>query len=1361
MKTLLSIILIFLLSFNFSQAENIKHIKLNNTKQNQLKVENISSNGFQLQFSFDEMQLNSKETKKGKFEELTVKGLLKSYDIGKPALPLLSKLIEVPIGSEVQLKLVSYTKEVIKLHDYDINNLIIPAQRSLTKSEDPDKIDFQVDENIYSKNEFFKNEIIRFEESGIMRDTRLGTLIVSPISYNPVKNEIEILNDLVIEIEFKTSISENVSPKSITNSALFESIYRENVLNYSASKELISSTPITYVIVSDPMFKETLQPLIDWKIKKGFHVIETYIDNEVLENNTTSIKNYLKNLYENPAEGLNPPSFVLLVGDVAQVPTFNGLTDTHPTDLYYFEYTDDNLPEVFYGRMSATTVEQLEPQIEKTLQVEQYTMPNTSYLNNVVLVAGVDAEYATTHGNGFINYANQYYINEENGLTSKSYLYPESGSSDAQVRSDISSGVALANYTAHCSESGWADPTFSISHIAEMTNKDMYPLIIGNCCLSSRFNTTCFAEEITRAKDKGAVGYIGASNSSLWDEDYYWGVGLTSNISTNPTYEGSGLGAYDRFFHNNGETQDEWYITQAQMIVAGNLAVEASTSGNKAYYWEIYHLMGDPSLIPYITVPDAMTVTHPTILPVGSTTVTVYAEENALVAISTMNGDKRVLLDSKRVSSTGNVVLNFDALTIPGANLLDIVVTKQNRQPYSTKLTVIAPDGPYVILDTVSVNDASGNNNNLADYGENVNLDLRLKNLGVATANNVNLSISTNDQLVTLTNNTNYAIGTILVNATTTSTGAFNLSIPGKFEDQYKVAFDVSITGADKADYTWESQSFELILNAPVLEIGKVYFNDDFEGNTVDGIIDAGETAEIMIEIINDGHADASNISATLSLPTASDYLTINDPNYTISLLEVGEIEYLVFNISSNNITPVGTSQTLNVNISFGEFENNEELEIILGEIPLFIMGEDAEIITCTGDFYDSGYTSNYSNNLNQTVTFYPSIPGNYMKFEFEEFNLESDYDYLYIYNGESTDAPQIVGSPFTGAAIDQFIYGLNETGTLTFKFISDVGVTESGWHAKVSCIDGTVQPELAENPLPANEELGTSTSAVLSWSHVEGAITYDVYFGENLPTEVSETLQANSFNPGVLKPNTTFYWKIVPKNINGEGPAVDFCPVWSFTTGELEIAMSNNEITTCSATFQDSGLDNDYRSNENYILTIYPEIDGHMIEVKFNEFDIELDWDYMYIYDSNTMTTAGFLGEFTGSDLNSIGDNGVITATNETGALTFRFYSDESNVEAGWTAMVSCVTVEAVNDVESNNISIYPNPSNGLFTFNISPELNPESILIYDLNGRNVFQKTINQNEFNIDLSDLEKGVYFYSIKSTNKILKGKLILK
>ena len=95
-----------------------------------------------------------------------------------------------------------------------------------------------------------------------------------------------------------------------------------------------------------------------------------YTDDPNVGTTTTSIKNYLKGLYDNATESAPAPTFLLLVGDVAQIPAFNGTTDNHVTDLYYASWTTgDNIPDCYYGRFSATNASQLAPQIEKNAHV--------------------------------------------------------------------------------------------------------------------------------------------------------------------------------------------------------------------------------------------------------------------------------------------------------------------------------------------------------------------------------------------------------------------------------------------------------------------------------------------------------------------------------------------------------------------------------------------------------------------------------------------------------------------------------------------------------------------------------------------------------------------------------------------------------------------------------------------------------------------------------------------------------------------------------------------------------------------------------------------------------------------------------
>jgi len=48
------------------------------------------------------------------------------------------------------------------------------------------------------------------------------------------------------------------------------------------------------------------------------------------------------------------------------------------------------------------------------------------------------------------------------------------------------------------------------------------------------------------------------------------------------------------------------------------------------------------------------------------------------------------------------------------------VVTAFNYIPYISTIDVVPASGPYIVYTSNIVNDASGNNNGLIDYGENI-----------------------------------------------------------------------------------------------------------------------------------------------------------------------------------------------------------------------------------------------------------------------------------------------------------------------------------------------------------------------------------------------------------------------------------------------------------------------------------------------------------------------------------------------------------------------------------------------------------------------------------------------------------------
>ena len=128
-------------------------------------------------------------------------------------------------------------------------------------------------------------------------------------------------------------------------------------------------------------------------------------------------------------------------------------------------------------------------------------------------------------------------------------------------------------------------------------------------------------------------------------------------------------------------------------------------------------------------------------------------------------------------------------------------------------------------------------------------------------------------------------------------------------------------------------------------------------------------------------------------------------------------------------------------------------------------------ITSTAGNFYDSGGSgSDYSNDERKLWLFQPSGATS-ISMNFTSFNLENAYDYLFIYDGNSTSAALI------GKYTSTFSPGsINSTGSsLLFEFRSDCATTKPGWAATYTT--NAVATSTSDGIVPT-----TSISTVGAW---------------------------------------------------------------------------------------------------------------------------------------------------------------------------------------------------------------------------------------------------------------------------------------
>jgi hypothetical protein len=112
-------------------------------------------------------------------------------------------------------------------------------------------------------------------------------------------------------------------------------------------------------------------------------------------------------------------------------------------------------------------------------------------------------------------------------------------------------------------------------------------------------------------------------------------------------------------------------------------------------------------------------------------------------------------------------------------------------------------------------------------------------------------------------------------------------------------------------------------------------------------------------------------------------------------------------------------------------------------------------------------------------------------------------------------------------------------------------------------------------------------------------------------------------------------------------------------------------------------------------------------------------------------------------------------------------YYLD--NVEWGKLGCPSTTRTEAVVTVEDcssigellfKDLNIYPNPNNGLFTITNSQEIT--DVIITDLQGKIVYNsRNINLNKVNVELNNLERGMYMINIETNDGMITKTVTLQ
>ncbi len=868
-------------------------------------------------YSLPELDIEGLTNENGSFYRLSIPGHTHSVDPGKPEIPVLSRLIAVPEGSSYTIRISDIVSSKIVPSRNDLRGLLFPSQYGEPKQDQTRRPEFTMDRKIYATRGLIKSDTVRIEYMGKVRGKQLSNLIISPVRYNPGSNNLEVITSMKIEVRFYNIV---VTPsKSLSSeSLLFNESLGKGVLNYNPDDVITgySDQPVEMIILTDTTYRNYLEPYFKWKRQKGYKLSVLYKGAGLAGDNYTEIRETISDIYSASAATGHPPEYLLIIGDSKKIPTYGS---GYLTDMYYGEMDGggDFVPDMFIGRVPATDTTSVKSFVSKIIQYEKFEFADTNkFYSRALAVAGKDASYAN-YMNGQLKYAVTNYLTSANRITESHFYYPEGSTRKDSVMSLISGGLSFVNYTGHGSSAGWLHLEIKSPDVLNLTNKSMYPFVISNACRTAQFDDTAsFGNKMLMSADKGAIGYIGCTNDSFWDEDFYWAVG-TGTPNSDPKYDQTGLGAYDRLFHTHGESPSDWFISMGQVNYAGNLSVSASPSLRKKYYWETYALLGDPSTLPIMGNPIPFSISLPDTLPNGIRSLSVTIDPFAYIAVSDFNS----LWDASYASPSGSAVLDlpFDA----GDSCL-VVVTGQNRIPLIKTIYFSNINEEFLNLSETGINDISGNNNKKADFGETLFLKLRISNLGLTEATNLTATISSTSPWVTI--NTNAAlIGTLAARSETILEDLLELTIDDNVPDLGIVTVNLTL----KDSRIEKKYKLDIVVHAPDLEIINCIIDDSATGNG-NYVADPGETFSLIFQIRNLG---SSNTSGQLVAESLENDLEVLDPNVKSGVLQFGEITNLPILVKLSESALYGDFISLSTTLDCSPFIVNRNFGFRVGKV--------------------------------------------------------------------------------------------------------------------------------------------------------------------------------------------------------------------------------------------------------------------------------------------------------------------------------------------------------------------------------------------------------------------------------------------
>lgn len=806
-------------------------------------VQKVSSSkaGISLRVQSPSLKLEDSSFRGEVFQRLSLEGASSAASTGEPDLPLYSAAVILPPTGSYSLS-VQHREQ--RIYDH-IRPYPVQAR------DDAPEADFSA----AAYRNFNSEPSVIAAGICVLRDFRVLQLSINPLAWNAATGELTHCTDIQIEITFSSEPGANEMPQYQSYSPAFRELYAANLLNFEDYRRLNPALDGGRILLihwnnTDATFQTILKNYLKWKRQKGHEVLA--VSTQITGTSNTAIRNYIQSQYDNPA---TRPDFIILLGDVGQVPTWTenysgyGGEGDYP---YTFMAGNDTLGDLMIGRISVETIPQMAVMMEKIYRYERDIVINSAdWVNRILLIgdpstSGISCVYTSK------------YIKELAQKVNPDYSFIEnySGGYSSTINSAINQGVNFFSYRGYINMSGWSPGS-------SLANGPRLPHAVILTCSTGSFAGTATTESFVRlgttASPAGAVTAIGMATTGTHTM-------FNNNLA---------CAIFNGIFSHNMRSMGE-ALLNGRLYLNEVYGATHQSQVNSFAHW--CNLMGDPSMEVFVGIPEVINLGLADALPLGSLIVDAACTDNsgnpkAEVCVTAFRASSNSILAKAYSDAWGNV-----SLQIPGGLTEALIITASKHDHKPAQATVNVAEGGIVANGFSLYDDGSygseGDGDALARGGETVALIINVRNTASLTLSGLDATVSCIDPLITLSGE-HISFGDLDANASAAASTAILLQIDHSIKSYHDIRLELSLTDASGNLY-----EFPLHIPAYNAELEVEFLTMSAGGNS---ILDPTETGSLQIGLKNTALVSAQNLEAELF--ALNDLVVVNQ-----AFTELGDI---------------------------------------------------------------------------------------------------------------------------------------------------------------------------------------------------------------------------------------------------------------------------------------------------------------------------------------------------------------------------------------------------------------------------------------------------------------------------------------